>query len=252
MWWPFKKRKNENLDPETQQVVNYSASYAVKHLEKEGLITLYVGGSILSKDQNTFSDIDLFGIVSQNFDLRQEKQLNEDFKSQKDNLCRGFLVRFKAIPLNVLNGDKPQQQDFTPYLFIKRIPFFTHFWGKKFNPDRDFDIMPLSLKQEAEYWIKKVNYAIIDLKGEREKFPYWDFPKYVLNLVMVEAQHDYHYKFHPSYSKLADHLKKYPLHIIHQAILLRSNAYSLRKEILFLCNNAEKYVEELQQKVQEW
>ena len=256
MWWPFRKKQvnEEKSDPNIERVVNYAGNYVVSHLEKQGLISLYVAGTILTSDRTPLSDIDLFGIVKDNFDFEIEKTINDEFKHQRDTLCDGFSIKFRAIPLESLKGgeQKGAIQYFNPSLFVKKIPFFKLFWGEKLNPDTDFDVQPLSLKEEAEHLIKQVKYGIIDLRGEREKFHYWDFPKKVLELIAVEAQHDYNFKYNPSYKKLANHLRKKKDHLVHKAIQLRYNPDTTRQDILNFCNDTELYVQDLQNRMAEW
>ncbi len=248
--WPFKSRQQKLIEA----TVEYAANFVVNELKEKGLVSLYIAGSILTKDRTPLSDIDLLGIVDDDFDTDLEININKELKLQKNNLLNGVNARFKAIPVEAFNSaEKIVSLDFfSPHIFLKNLPNFTLYWGFDFNPEKDFSVKPLNFHDEALYLINQIINGIVDLRGGREKFNYWDFPKFVMNLVFLEAQHDYNYKKEFSYKKLARHLKRKKAHIVHEALRLRNTPEATRQQVLEFCERVQKYVEELKQRVQSW
>ena len=77
----------------------------IKELENRGLLSLYLAGTILSRKERTkYSDIDLFGIVKSSFDMDEEGKLNKKLKKLEKEI--GFECRFRAFPLDTLNGGR--------------------------------------------------------------------------------------------------------------------------------------------------
>ena len=236
---------------EIRKIVKNIGNFLVKELKDEGLISLYIVGTILSKKERTpQSDIDFFGLVSSDFDFKLEKEINDDLKNLKKSLCGGYESRFRGIPLSVFEGGKEEGivKFLKPERLIQRFPFFKHFWGKKFNFLKDFSIKPMDLKEEALYLIKTLKGSIKSLRLGKENFPFQDFPKLVIELVRVEAQLYYGFKYDPSRKKLAGHLSKKENHIIHRAMELREKKRT-REEILKFCNEVENYIKYIEKRI---
>lgn len=247
--WAFDSEEDKRIN----RIVSTVVKFAVNNFENKGLISLYVAGTILTKDRTPKSDIDIFGIVESNFDFNEENRINEIFDAKKQELCGGIEARFRGIPICSLEGGEQKGviKFFKPERFIKKLPFFKHVWGKEFNFYKDFPIKPMTLKEEALLLIEQIESSIKALRANTEKFPFQDFPKHVIELIRVEAQKEYGFKFDPSYIALSRHLINEEDHIIHKAMELR-NKICARSEIIEFCNDVERYIHDLKKRVKEW
>lgn len=247
--WPFDSEDDKRI----KRIVSNVVKFAVENLENKGLISLYVAGTILTRDRTPHSDIDIFGIVESNFDFNEENRINALFDAKKQELCGGIETRFRGIPICSLEGGEQKGviKFFKPERFIKKLPFFKHVWGKKFNFYKDFPIKPISLKEEALLLIEQIESSVKALRANLERFPFQDFPKHVIELIRVEAQKEYGFKFDPSYIALSRHLRNKEGHIIHKAMELK-NKRCTRNEIIEFCNEVERYIDDLKKRVKEW
>jgi len=225
-------------------------NFTVKELKDKGLISLYLAGTILTKDRTPYSDIDLFGIVTSDFQIiKEENKINKIFKKQKKNLCKGIETKFRAIAIDELEGAKPRgivAKFIGLNNVIKQFPYYKLLYGKKLDFSK-FPIKPLELKEQAKKQIKALKTSIKHIKEKKEKFPIQDFSKHILILARIEAEKDYGFKFDPSYKKLTQHLAKQREHIAHKAMKLRYKKVT-RKEILDLSKELESYIRHLKKK----
>lgn len=233
--------------------VDKVAKYAIEELKDNGLISLYLAGTILDKEERTSnSDIDLFGIVESDFEMARESVLNSTFANEQAGLCGGFEVRFRAFPLCTLQGGKiiGVTKFFHPARVVQRFPFFKHIWGKKYNFKKDF-LKPMKLQEEAKWLIRLISANLTKLRVGKETFPFSGFPKHVIELVRVEAQAEHGFKYDPARKKLAKHLKKEQGHIVHRIMELREKVPS-RAEIIVFCDEVEEYIKDIKTKVVNW
>lgn len=254
----LKKRtkKETMIDAEHEKIIHAvsRASLAtIKALENKGLISLYLGGTIMTEDRTPHSDIDLFGLVSSKFNLKNEQILNEFFESRRYSDLHGIEARFRAIPISAFEGGKQFGviTFFKPERFIRKMPFFKHLWGKKFDFKNDFPIKPMKEKAEALYLIGRIKEDVTELRKGTEKFPFTDFPKLVIELVRVEAIKEKGFKYDPSYKALSKHLEQEEHHIFHRAERLR-HMKPTRQEVMGFSYDVEEYLVELQKRINEW
>ncbi|MBI4980298.1 hypothetical protein HZC30_01930 [Candidatus Woesearchaeota archaeon] len=240
---------------EQKQIINHInqvSKFTVNQLKDKGLISLYLAGTILSKDRTKHSDIDLFGIVD-NFDFKEEEKINHIFEKKRKTLCGGFECRFRGVPLRTLQGGK--REGVTKFLHPKRLiklfPFWKHLWGEKFDFRHTRFVKPMPLKKEALWLIKILGKDLKKVRAGAQTYPLINYPKNIIQLVRVEAEHDLKFKFHPSYVKLQKHLSKHKQHIIHEAIRLRNKGFA-SKDIAGFTSEVEKYLKEMRKKVNEW
>jgi hypothetical protein len=245
--WPFASREDKKINTTTSSI----ADFIISHLRNKGLISLYLAGTILSKKERVAdSDIDFFGIVSPDFNPAEEKAINVELEKQRANLCGGFECRFRAFFLDELQDGKPRSmvgQLMRPERIAQRLPFFKLIWGKKFNYKKDF-VKPMQLKEEAGFLINLLEKSMADLRVKKQKFPVEDFPKFVIELARVEAMMFQGYKYHPERKRLQHFLRKQENHIIHKAMELRYKKAGW-DEIIVFCNDVEKYIAELKEKI---
>lgn len=241
---------------EIKKIVNNVVQFTVTNLKNKGLISLYVSGSILTEDRNQKSDIDLFGIVEQNFDFNNEEELNKLFIEKQEELCKGIETRFHGVTITALQGGDigrsvVGKKNFGVKTLIKRIPFYTQVWGKKFDFKKDFSITPFKLKDDALRQIEITKDAITDFLKDKKTKKFEKLLKNIINLVAIEAEKEKGFSYDPSYSKLTRHLKKEDTHIIHKAMKLRNND-ATQDEMIQFCSDAEEYIKEILKRVKKW
>jgi len=224
----------------------------VQKLKDKGLISLYLGGTVPSEDIIPSSDIDIFGVVEQDFNFEEEERLNSHLTKYLAKEI-GIEVRFRGITLSELNGGK-QKGTITKWvpirILVKRLPFLKHLWGKKFDFS-EFRVKRYSPQQEAKVQIKSMRRNIESIRKGTQGFPIRDITKHLLSLIALEAEVENGFAFHPSYEKLAKYLEKKG-HIVHRAIALRKQAEIDRTQILFFCRQAEKYLDNLERRSELW
>jgi|GEM_PF-795648 len=238
--WPLKSQEEKRI----HSAINNISKAIINKLKDKGLITLYLAGTILDKKERVAtSDIDFFAIVNSDFDMNLEKAINNKLASEQHELCNDFECRLRVFPLCSLQGGeiKGILTILRPERMVQRLPFFKLIWGRKWNYKKDF-VKPLALQDEAQFLINQIESIIVDIKKGNEKFPIKDFPKFIVELVRIEAQMFHKYKYHPSRTLLVKHLSKNKEHIIHKAMDLRNKDAS-RGETLVFVKDVEKYLE---------
>jgi hypothetical protein len=244
--WPFISKEDKIIDDAIKKI-----SYVIiEELKNRGLITLYLAGTILDKEERVkTSDIDFFAIVRSDFDMNLEKYMNDALAAERQTICNGFETRLRVFPLCSLQGGEVKGilTILRPERIVQRLPFFKVLWGRRFDYEKDF-IKPLTLKDEAKFLIDQIENIIIDIKTGNEKFPIKDFPKFVVELVRVEAQMQHDFKYHPSRSRLTKHLSKEKNHIIHKAMTLRTQG-ATRESMRRFISETEKYIEFLKKQL---
>ena len=244
------KDKFKKLD----KILDFSSDYINNYLRNE-LISLYIGGSILDKeDRLENSDVDLFGIVNEDFDFKHEDKINDYFKEFKNSVYYGFEIKFRALPISSLKeGEKKGViKYFNLELFLKKLSYFKHLGGKKFNFEKEFLKKPVDYKSIALDLIKKIRKSIKDISEGNEQFPINDFPKHVMELIRVELVIYKGIEFNQGYKKLTFLLKKEKDHIIHKAFYLRVNQTNIeREDWIKFSNQVSDYLDYLSEKLKE-
>jgi len=237
-----------------KKIIKDLTEFTVRELEPKGLISLYLAGTILTKDRTPYSDIDLFGFVSSDFDIIPEEEgINAIYEKRRNTLCGGFEVRFRGIGIDELEGGKPRgliAKKIGLDIFIHYFPHYKLLWGKRLDFSR-FKVKPAKLRIVAERSIGWINVYITNYKKGKEIVPPRGLLKFVLALARVEAQKDYGFKFDPSYRKLTLHLSREREHIAHKAMELRHREFS-RKDFLEFIKGVEEYIEHIKTRIPEW
>jgi len=240
---------NQNIEIQIDRI----KEAIIKKLKDKGLISLYLGGTVPSRDRIPSSDIDILGIVEPDFDFKEEEKVNCYLRGcLKEEI--GIDSTFRGITLSELNGGK-QKGIITKWvpirILIKRLPFFKYFWGREFCFSK-FRVDRYKPQQEAKLQIKNIRRNIESLREGTEGFPIRDITKHLLSLIALEAEVEYGFIFDPSYDKLAKHLEKEKGHIAHRAMELRKEPEINRTQILLFCNQAEKYLDDLEGRTGMW
>lgn len=241
------------MDRETQIQVGRIKEVIVHKLKDKGLISLYLGGTVPSRDRIPSSDIDTLGIVESNFDFKKEQKVNCYLRGRLRKEI-GIDSTFRGITLSELNGGK-QKGIITKWvpirILIKRLPFFRHLWGKELDFS-EFEVKRYSPQQEAQVQVKNIRRNIESLREGTQGFPIRDITKHLLSLIALEAEVEYGFTFDPSYEKLAKYLEKEEGHIVHRVMELRKEPEINRTEILLFSNQAEKYLNDLERRSGMW
>ena len=226
---------------------------AVKSLKDKGLVSAYIGGTILTEDCLKHSDINIFGLVTEKFNLDTAQSLNDLFRKERYKQFDGREVKFWAIPISAVEGGKQFGiiKLLKPERFIRKIPFFKHVWGRKYDFQKEFRLKQMPLKEEALFLIGRIKDDMRDLRKDRETFHYTEFPKLVMELVRVEAEKEKGFKFDPSYTALSKHMEKEEHHIIHKAMHLRK-INPTRQEVVGFCSDVEEYINDLLKRMKDW
>lgn len=226
------------------------SNWIISKLKDNGLLTLYLAGTIMDRDERVAtSDIDFFAIVSSDFDINKEREYNAVLSSKRMELCEGYECRIRFFPLCSLQGGeiKGVLNVLKPERIVQKLPFYKILWGKKWNYKEDF-IEPMALKNEAKLLITQIKVSIRHIKSGQEKFALTYFPKLVIELVRVEAQIFHNFEYHPGRKKLAEHLSEDKEHIVHKAMELR-NKDMTREELLIFVQEVEQYISDLQDQI---
>lgn len=248
--WPWDSAETKSI----KRIIRKCIHYLVEELEPKGLVSLYLAGTILTKDRTSYSDIDLFGFVSSDFDIiKEEDKVNKRFESLKDNQYGGFEIRFRGIGFDELEGGKPRGIIAEKVGLDSYIHYFPHYrllWGKRLDFLK-FKIKPAKLRTVTERNIDFIEKYIKSYRKGKEIVPTQGLVKYVLALARVEAQKDYGFKFDPSYRKLTRHLAKERDHIAHKAMELRYKKFT-KKEFLEFFKEVEVYIKHIKKRLKEW
>jgi|TARA_B100002003_G_scaffold217286_1_gene217386 hypothetical protein len=239
-----------------KKVVKDIKDHIVSQIPKEKLISLYLGGRILTKDRSPNSDIDFFGIVSDDFDLNSENSLNNFFDKNK-KLTGERECRFRAIYIsdfqNKTNGKSniiKNKVDIKLFIKLFRYNKYKLLYGKKINFSK-FNIRELSDKEELKLDICfiKSNIDYFKKNKYKEKRPYLNIEntaKWVLHLARLESIINGKSKYEPNFYKIRRKLIKDKEHIFHIAWDIRKNdlKLSLRERKDFIAK-VENYLEKI-------
>ena len=242
-----------------EKVIKNMSSFIIKKIPQGQLISLYLGGRILTQDHAPTSDIDLFGIVTDEFSLKTEESLNLYFKTHPEG-CGGREGVFHAFYLSDFEGRTKGKSPACPSKIAIRkwVKFFKHYpliWGKKIDFSK-FSWKEITPLEELEIQMNFVKKGITYAKRhhftwpKQEKFRFQAFVKNILHCAHLEAVLAKGYAYDPSFAKLAAFLESEQDHIVHAAVYLRSlgekaegDEYLAQRESFVL--EAEHYVLQL-------
>lgn len=230
---PFK-----SADYKTREsVVAKIRDFIVLQVPKSQLISLYLAGRFLSEDATSKSDIDMFAIVSDEFDTRTEEVTNGYVKNHPD-LTAGRRFGFRAFYISDFEGRTRNRSSILKkgepaglYIKLFRHSNYKLLVGK----DLDFSIFPIDniadvdelkldigmIRSNIEYF-KKNNY------GEKDPYPnMYNTAKLVLHVAKLEASLTNRCKYEPNFHKLESVFRDDREHIFHEALSIRKNSQSM-------------------------
>lgn len=223
----------------------------VAELRNKGLLGLYLGGSALSPDFLPWSDIDLYGIVRDDFDFDSEPVMTQRVNDIAGSVT-GIPVSFHGISISELHGG-PQKGVITGRIplavLIRRLPFFPWLWGLKVD-FRDLPLKSCGPKGEAMYMIPRIRR---DIQWVRDgKFIPGEIPKQVMHLARIEAEAEHAAGYLPRFNDVGEHFAGTPEHIVHSAMSLRKMEYLTRDKVIEFCDDVEKYLARIEPRVKSW
>ena len=227
-------------------------NYLIKELTDD-LITVYLAGSALSSDRRPESDIDLFCVVSSDFDFNKDDRINDYLKENKDISYNGIDVKFHGISLSDFQGRKPRSRitsgniSIPINVLVKQFVHYKRLYGKKIDFGK-FQTYGISLGEEMKYRLKWAKFNIDQVRKGKFKGPFGDFIKAILYLCNVDAQINYSYKYNPSFRKLGKYLIKSENHIVHLCLKYRGKGNLTKKEKNNFLQKAGEYIRLVEKK----
>jgi hypothetical protein len=230
-----------------ENLIQRAAQKAIDMFKNIGLKALYYTGN---EDVTSQSDIDLFGIVAPDFDIeKHEQKINKHYDKTRDSDYNGLEVNFRGVGLDELGGARPRGvlgKHIGLRTLLNEFPFYQSVWGEKYDFSK-FELKPLTMPEEARKYADKIINFLSALKKGEQTYPIQNFSKDVLRLARVEAVEEHGFEFHPSYKRLAKHMKDKKGHIVHDMMKLRRKKVT-KSDILGLDGEIKDYVSQMQQK----
>ncbi|MFH7882653.1 MAG: hypothetical protein QW140_02970 [Candidatus Aenigmatarchaeota archaeon] len=216
----------------------------------EDLICLYWVGSSLYGSMKKRSDIDVFGIVKEDFDFIKEDKVNNYLKKNFEKKYK-IEARFRGITISELEGGE-QKGRLTKWIpisiLIKSLSRGKVLYGK--YDWKKCKVKPVPLKQEGWHYIGLIEYFIpLYRKNYREaesQFKFKDFIKLAYWLANVELQLE-GYEYTPNFKEIEKRVKRN--HIVHLIASMREKDKITKWDKEKILNKLEEYVEEMKRKL---
>jgi|TARA_B100001964_G_C14236446_1_gene602688 hypothetical protein len=224
-----------------QKIVNDISKALIDKLGTSGLVSLYLSGTILTKDRVHNSDIDFFGFVKKSFDIeKEEDEINGFLDRNRKKLCGGFECRFRAIGLDEINGKKRGR--ISRFFGMGSISLTFPFWKLVFGRDVKFDkrVKPYSLRFRKRKAIGKLNFMIGKVRGGEDYF-LRHLSKEIIRLAGIESEMVQNKKYEYSYVDIEKRFFKDKNHIVHEAMRFRRKKFK-KKDMLNFIPEIEAYV----------
>lgn len=216
----------------------------------EDLICLYWVGSSLYGSMKKRSDIDVFGIVKDDFDFTKEDEVNEYLKENFEKKHK-IEARFRGITISELEGgeQKGRLTKWVPIsILIKSLSRGKIIYGKyDWNKCK---VKPMPLKQEGWHYIGLIEHFIPlyrkDYAKTESQFKFKDFIKLAYWLANVELQLE-GYEYTPNFKEIEKRLKG--SHIVHLIASIREKDKITKKDREEILNKLEEYAEKMKRKL---
>jgi len=237
-----------------KKVIQNITKFVVSTIPHDRLISLYLGGRILTRDRAETSDIDLFAIVSDKDPRLLSKwggfPMVDYLKQHRNDLCGGRECSFHVVHMCQLERDEGGGDK---AFWIKALKASKLLWGKKI----DFNVFgeEISHINELKENVKLVTDTVKEAKKNNYTYSnsahkFQNAIKYVLYCAQVEAIVLKGYKYDPSFYKLIRFLKDEEDHIVHECWRLRAMGTKVEepkfaKERKLFSIRAENYIRHL-------
>jgi hypothetical protein len=209
----------------------------------DDLISLYAVGSILNpQDMTSRSDIDLWGIVKDDFDFKKEDELLEHLR-QTYNKKYNIEGRFRAITHSELYGgsQKGLMTKYTPITLLFRNLLHGHLiYGQELDLSKS-PVKIMDPEEEAKFQIESLEQILFFRK-------IWYFRKLLKltnYLAKVEGKKKHGYEWEPGYEKILDVFSYDKTHIIHLAEGLRKKENITEIDMENFTKRLEDYIEKM-------
>ena len=213
-----------------------------------GLISLYLVGSFLTKDMVKSSDIDLVGVMKSSFDFGKEKLINERLN---EKIISKHKIDLGTMSVEEFFGGKQKgslMRHMSLPVFLNSLKNAQLVYGRKFDFD-ELPIKPASKTYEMEYWIREFK----KYKNEFRKkdklgtdFSFRDFLKIIFYIANLQFQPTRKTKQKKQrYSDIVNAFRTENNHIVHYSLELRKKASITNEEKQSWLDRAEVYVESI-------
>lgn len=224
------------------KVVDDLAKIIIDRFYDKGMKSLYLAGTILTKDKVASSDIDFFGFVDKSFDIvKEEADINKFFDINRKKLCSGIECRFRAIGLDEFSG-RIKRGNMANYIGVRGFALIFHSWKHVWGEKSDFGkkVKPYSLINRKNRAIGRIGFVMDQVKKGNDFF-IRGFSKEVLRLVEVESEIAQGKKYEYSYFEIQKRFSKNKEHIVHETMKFRKKGIS-KKEFLEFVPRVNEYV----------
>jgi hypothetical protein len=208
---------SELIEKSKSIITNYDTTNSIK--------SLYIDGSIKPEDRTKNSDIDVIGIVDDDFPGNREAEINRDLKESIPEMK----CKLRVLYLSELHGGKTKSfiSSLLPVqLFLRRIPLFPLIWGDPLNIDET--IGPYTYDEEIRVQISLILRYITN-QNSIKPIPFEWIPKAVVYLSAIESALFNEEAYSTSFSEIQYQWKNDREHIVHDCIKIRNFSYALGK-----------------------
>jgi len=229
-------------DIKIQKIIDNISKEIIDKLEPSGLVSLYLVGTILSKDRVHSSDIDFFGFVTKKFDIaKEEDKINNFLDKNKKNLCGGIECRFRAIGLDEIHGKKRGR--ISKFIGISEMvltfPYWKLIYGKNVRLDKI--AKPHSVTFRKGKVIRKLNFMIERIKSGEDYFLH-HISKEVIRLAGIESEIAQKNKYTYYYNEIEKRFDRDKKHIVHKAMKFRKDVIFKKGDMLNFISEIEAYI----------
>ncbi|MBT3578008.1 hypothetical protein HOA55_01550 [archaeon] len=227
---------------ELKKTIGRLKDIIINKFENKGLISLYLSGTILTRDRVKESDIDFFGFVDKKFNIKKEEEkINKFFDKNRKKLSGRIECRFRAIGTDEFSG-RVKRGNLSRYMGVRGLavtfPFWKFIWGKRINYTNY--VKPYTLSYRKKNAIGRIKFMIAEIKKGHNHF-IQNFSKEILRLSGIENEIINKENYEHYYSKIEGKFKRNKNHISHEAMRLRKKRVS-RKEIIMFFSRVEEYL----------
>jgi hypothetical protein len=233
----FKSKERKEIE----RLIDEAKHIIINNISSKELLSIYIGGRILTKDISPTSDIDLYTIVSDDYNLLNDNVINEKLKS----LNTKRKCEIKSFFLSDLEGRTKGKTklfgDWDKWFKIHLKSFRNKDRKLIFGETFDFNKFPIESLSEHEELKEEINgvlKAIDNIKKDNytdkiTSFGTTNFQyliKQVLHVARMETIISKKIKYESSFHKIEKKLKKERGHIFHEAQNIRKKNLIYNKE----------------------